>query len=103
MEITRRQMVGVGTVAAALCGLPFRVALAGTAKELPLHFGRAVPSRPAAIVELARHLSTTPFQPAPPALSETLAALAYDEYRDIRYQPEASLWRREKLPFELQF
>ena len=31
------------------------------------------------------------------------ARAGYDRYRDIRYKPERALWRREKLPFELQF
>ena len=36
----------------------------------------------------------------PPA---ELAALTYDQYRDIRFRPDHALWRRENLPFELMF
>jgi glucans biosynthesis protein len=36
----------------------------------------------------------------PPA---ELAALTYDQYRDIRFRPERALWRAESLPFELMF
>ena len=36
----------------------------------------------------------------PPA---ELAALTYDQYRDIRFRPERALWRNENLPFELMF
>ena len=32
-----------------------------------------------------------------------LQALSYDEYRYIRFRPERSRWRAEKLPFELMF
>jgi glucans biosynthesis protein len=37
---------------------------------------------------------------SPPA---ELAALTYDQYRDIRFRPERALWRAQKLPFELMF
>lgn len=32
-----------------------------------------------------------------------LAALTYDQYRDIRFRPDHALWRAENLPFELMF
>ena len=32
-----------------------------------------------------------------------LAALGYDAYRDIRFNPERALWRAEQLPFEVAF
>jgi glucans biosynthesis protein len=34
---------------------------------------------------------------------EALLGLSYDQYREIRFRPEESLWRRERLPFEVQF
>ncbi len=36
----------------------------------------------------------------PPA---ELAALTYDQYRDIRFRPDHALWRKDALPFELMF
>src|SRR4051812_35785640 len=36
----------------------------------------------------------------PPA---ELAALTYDQYRDIRFRPDHALWRTENLPFEMMF
>ncbi len=30
-------------------------------------------------------------------------AFEYDQYRDIRFRPEMAWWRRERLPFQLQF
>jgi glucans biosynthesis protein len=36
----------------------------------------------------------------PPA---ELAALNYDQYRDIRFRPDHALWRPEALPFEVMF
>jgi glucans biosynthesis protein len=38
-----------------------------------------------------------------PELPPFLAALNYDQYRDIRFLPAQSLWLREKLPFQVQF
>ena len=52
----------------------------------------------------ARQLAAQPFVPeakkAAPAASD---ALTYDQYRDIRFRPDHSLWRDQKLPFEVQF
>ena len=36
----------------------------------------------------------------PPA---ELAALTYDQYRDIRFRPENALWHKEDVPFETMF
>ncbi len=54
----------------------------------------------------ARQLAEKPFvaearaAAANPAASD---ALTYDQYRDIRFRPDHSLWRDQKLPFEVQF
>src|SRR4051794_19078152 len=47
----------------------------------------------------ARQPYRAPTRQAPPELQ----ALTYDEYRYIRFRPERSRWRAEKLPFELMF
>ena len=47
---------------------------------------------------LAGQPAASPSRPLPPAL----AALDYDGYRDIRFRPDRALWRRDRLPFELQ-
>ncbi len=44
-----------------------------------------------------------PFAPRPVNVPESLLKLNYDQYRDIRFRPGESLWRRDRLPFELQF
>jgi glucans biosynthesis protein len=36
-------------------------------------------------------------------LPEALRELSYDQYRDIRFIPEQSIWRDQGLPFQLQF
>ena len=53
----------------------------------------------------ARQLADQPFHAEPkPAASTRPAsdALTYDQYRDIRFRPDHSLWRADKLPFEVQ-
>jgi glucans biosynthesis protein len=44
-----------------------------------------------------------PYQPPPHTAPPELAALTYDQARDIRFRPERALWRRDGLPFELMF
>jgi glucans biosynthesis protein len=51
----------------------------------------------------AKMLAAKPFVQSPVSVPEPLLKLNYDQYRDIRFKPSESLWRRERLPFELQF
>ena len=52
---------------------------------------------------LAKDLAAQPFLDDKGQVPEILRTISYDDWRDIRYVPEKSLWRGEKLPFELQF
>jgi glucans biosynthesis protein len=51
----------------------------------------------------AEKLAKQPFgeydNPLPPFLSD----LDYDQYRDVRFRPDHSLWIAQKLPFQVQF
>ena len=52
----------------------------------------------------ARQLAARPFvAAAKPVAHAASDALTYDQYRDIRFRPDHSLWRDQKLPFEVQF
>ena len=51
----------------------------------------------------AKVLASKPYAQRPVNVPEALLKLNYDQYRDIRFNPGESLWRRERLPFELQF
>ncbi|MFZ2629219.1 MAG: glucan biosynthesis protein, partial [Rugosibacter sp.] len=51
----------------------------------------------------ARQLAATSYQKPDSDLATELKSLSYDQYRDIRFRPEASLWRSEGLPFEVAF
>jgi len=51
----------------------------------------------------AKILAAKPYAPRPSPVPEALLKLSYDQFRDIRFRPAESLWRRDRLPFELQF
>lgn len=55
-----------------------------------------------AVAQRAEQLAKKPYQ-APKSVPQVLKDLSYDELRDIRFKPERSVWRKEKLPFELMF
>jgi len=87
-----------------IAALPLVVA-AATAEPV-----RAASARPlggpfdeAALRARARDLAARPYQAASDELPPSLAKLDYDEYRDIRFDPAQSLWKKEGLPFQLQF
>ena len=56
-----------------------------------------------AVDKLARALAAKPYNGSAPPLPKALKDLNYDQMRDIRFDPSRSLWRADKLPFELQF
>jgi len=52
----------------------------------------------------AQAMAATPWvAPAKPAAHAASDSLTYDQYRDIRFRPDHSLWRKDGLPFEVQF
>lgn len=55
------------------------------------------------VAQLARDRAAQPYAPPQNGLPPELAALSYDQYRDIRFREQHALWRREGLPFELMF
>ena len=57
----------------------------------------------ATVTEIARALSKAAYAPPSQALPAPVANLSYDEYHSIAYRPEAAVWTKSGLPFELQF
>jgi glucans biosynthesis protein len=51
----------------------------------------------------AKVLAERPYVPPESRVPEWLTKLSYDEHRLIRFDPARTWWRREGLPFELQF
>ena len=50
-------------------------------------------------ISLARSAFVPPTERLPPAM----AAMGYDEYRDLRFKGERALWHGQSVGFELQF
>jgi glucans biosynthesis protein len=55
------------------------------------------------VVEKALALSRAPYEDPRAKFPKWLLDITYDQLRDIRFRPERSHWRKENLPFELQF
>lgn len=53
------------------------------------------------VIERARHLARSNYQSLGGALPSVLGNLDYDQYRSIRFRPNAALWRATS-PFEVQ-
>ncbi|TSJ79711.1 glucan biosynthesis protein G [Rariglobus hedericola] len=51
----------------------------------------------------AKTLATKPYAERPNRVPESLRKLNYDQYRDLRFNPDSAWWRRDRLPFQLQF
>jgi glucans biosynthesis protein len=61
------------------------------------------PFDPDQVVERARTLAKSPFVPPDAKLPEFLSKLGYDQYRDIRFRPSATIWAQPGRRFRLQF
>jgi len=55
------------------------------------------------VIRSAEQLAGAPYKKPADALPKELTSLTQEQYREIRYRPEASWWRDAKLPFELNF
>src|SRR5215207_4189235 len=55
------------------------------------------------VAAIARQRSQAPWREASHAVPAELAKMAYDDYRDIRFNAASTLWRADKLPFEANF
>jgi periplasmic glucans biosynthesis protein len=84
---------------------------AGVLLALWLAMAHAVAGAPAVqepavfrqVDQQATGLAAKPWQAGTAELPPFLTDLNYDQYRDVRFQPAQSLWRKEHLPFEAQF
>ncbi|MBA4174428.1 MAG: glucan biosynthesis protein D, partial [Hyphomicrobium sp.] len=57
---------------------------------------------PDTVRKLAEKLASRPFVKPVIEVPEPFNKLTYDQYRDIRFRVEQSLWRQERLDFEIQ-
>lgn len=56
------------------------------------------------VARIAAQYAKEPFKDRQKAVPKwlTVGSLSYDQWRDIRFRPDRSLWRDEKLPFQVQ-
>lgn len=55
------------------------------------------------VIRQAEQLAKKPHAQPAVTLPEFLTQLDYAHYREIRFRPEQALWRKENLPFQVQF
>lgn len=55
------------------------------------------------VIDIAAEMSKKGFDPSDDQVPKFLLDISYDQWRDIRFKTEYSLWRQDNLPFEIQF
>ena len=55
------------------------------------------------VTDKARRLAAAPWREPQNQVPDWLLKISYDQWRDIRFRPEAALWRDRKVPFQVQF
>ncbi|MCU0595081.1 MAG: glucan biosynthesis protein [Desulfobacterota bacterium] len=55
------------------------------------------------VVQEAKKLSGSDYKSPRGEVPDPLMAINYDQWRDIRFKPDRSFWKKEGLPFTLQF
>lgn len=91
MRITRRNLLHAGMGAVASNALP---SLASSQPE-------GTPFDHRTVVDLARNLAQAPFQP-PPETPRALAALPFEQYRQIRYRKQEAVWGDSPTRFSIE-
>lgn len=78
----------------------------GTMALWSVHLAVAVPVRGFGmedVVSRAQELASRPFHDSKDRVPAWMLEMSYDQWRDIRFRTDRSLWRPERLPFEVQF
>lgn len=55
------------------------------------------------VKQIAAEVAKEPYEPPREQVTSYFRKLGYDDYRKIRFLPDASLWRGDDLPFQVQF
>ncbi|MCX8073202.1 MAG: glucan biosynthesis protein [Candidatus Binatia bacterium] len=55
------------------------------------------------VVNTAQGLAREAYRDTKERVPQWMLDMTYDEWRDIRFRPSEALWRKENLPFEVQF
>jgi glucans biosynthesis protein len=67
------------------------------ATRTPVEFGLDT------VAARAQELASRSFEDTRGYVPEWLLRITYDQWRDIRFRPEKSLWQKQGLPFEVEF
>ncbi len=99
-EIDRRTLLltaagAIAAVAGASGVMPARAAAQA-------NFAVDGPFTRATVAGIARRLAAEPYEAPDASLPPVLDDLSYDQYRDIRFRPEAAIWSGTDLPFQMQ-
>ena len=106
----RRRRFLAGAVAAGILPAVGALAQQQTTQPVPSPAPAPAENAPASqgfsfeqVRDLARKSASHPYEKPNELLPDYLNKINYDQYRDIRFRPEQSLWRQDGLPFEVQF
>lgn len=66
------------------------------------HFAKSGPFNRSTVAEIARALAKQPYQAPDSSLPKAFDKLTYDQYRDIRFKPEAAIWADKGLLYQMQ-
>ena len=100
---TRRQVLASAATTLAALYLPgFALAQDDEISAAIAKITSSGPFSRATVVEIARSLSKGEFVPPRQDLPDPIKDLSYEQYRDIRFDRDASIWAAEGLPFRLQ-
>lgn len=97
---------GSGLRARMLVGALLCAPLAAHGAEKAPADKAASPAKPFAfedVREQAKALAAKPFASVTEALPEALKSLTDEQYRDIRFKPDAALWRDDDFPVQVEF
>lgn len=100
--LTRRDLLASSAAAAILASLPEALSLADSAFAGPAPIIPDGPFQRSMVIEAARRIAQAPYAPPAADLPDVLRDLTYDQYRDIRFRPEASVWNNTDLKFRAQ-
>jgi periplasmic glucans biosynthesis protein len=101
-QLTRRRLLGSVAAVAFAASFPRPAFAQEDAGDVLAGIVEGGPFTRARVVEIARALAQFEFVPPPTDLPDPLKDLTYDQYRDIRFDRDASVWANENLPFQLQ-
>ncbi|TCN82337.1 glucan biosynthesis protein G [Shewanella fodinae] len=54
------------------------------------------------VVKLAKQLADKPYVAPDESLPDSLKNLTQEQYKDIRFRPDAAIWKNQSLPYQLQ-